>query len=86
MDIFVPLYEELKIFENWLAVIVTDIEPDKSSKKVGVKRVMDGLSPKVDPRDKEPPAVYRELLVRSEVSKDWILDSDIDVNVFAQVI
>ena len=44
------------MLENCEAVIVTDIDPDKSSKKVGFESVMEGFSPKLAPRLRELPA------------------------------
>ena len=57
--------------------MTTDIDPDRSSKKVGFSSDMFGLLPKLDPKLSEAPAVYSELLLTSLLLKDWILLVDI---------
>ena len=80
-EILLPSVFAARIEANWAAVIFTAIDPDKSSRKVGELTVIVGLVPKLDPRESELPAVYREFEVSDEELKSAKLLELIDVNV-----
>ena len=48
------------MFANLAAVMLTAIDPDRSSRKVGELRVIVGFEPKLFPKSSELPAVYSE--------------------------
>ena len=56
----VPEVFAANIDANSAADILTFIEPDKSSRKVGELTVIVGFEPKLDPKSKELPATYKE--------------------------
>ena len=59
----------------------TAIDPDRSSRKVGVLTVIVGFEPKLFPKSSELPAVYSEFELRVVLLKSAKFAELIDVNV-----